>query len=261
MSFVRHYIGHFLRVKDNVVFYLRKRKFVLDFFKECGYTRIKPFNFFKWHHNLFLFTAMNGYGDSVFVKLSKIKRVIKNENKAYKKLRKNAFLENHIIEHKEYIKKNGYKALVLKQANGTVLNEDWMVDNIEQAGTLIKIVDQFSAMSLVHRDVKLDNFIYDEGRIKIFDFSFMIDKSEKGKLKEIDLSSRRNMLKLMDLGNNYKPEPLKWDDYYSLYIIFVRFFKKNKNKLADEQIVMVENYIKECSKKVGSNNYTILKDL
>ena len=85
---------------------------------------------------------------------------------------------------------------------------------------LVKIVDEFNSMSLIHRDIKLDNFIYDGGQIRIFDFTFMIEKSNKTKLKELDLSSRENILKLMDLGHNYKPNPLTWDEYYSLYIIF-----------------------------------------
>lgn len=259
MSLVRYYIGPIARTIKNGFFYFKKREFIQEFLDDHGYTRIKPFNLSKWHHELYLFTATDKNGEEVFIKLTNLDRLLKNENRAYKKLQRNDFLKSHVIEHKGYLKKDGYKALVLKRANGIVLSEDWMVDNINQLGILVKIVDEFNSLSLVHRDIKPDNFIYEEGQIKVFDFSFMIDKTEKRKFKEIDLSRHKNLLKLEDLGIHYKPEPLKWDDYYALHVIFNTLLKNKSLKIPFEKRNILSKYAEECKGKIGTNSYTVLK--
>lgn len=259
MSKIKYIVSYCFRAVKNTVFYLEHRNFILSFFKDYEYVKIKPFNLFKWHHDLFLFTGEDNQGEKVFIKLTKLKRILKNENQAYKKLIKNGFLKNHLIERRRYIKKGPYKALILKHSSGVALDENWLVNNINELGVLIKIVDEFKKLSLVHRDIKLDNFIYENDTIKIFDFSFMIDKTTRHRLKEIDLSNRKNMLKLIDLGENYKPSPFKWDDYYSLYVIFKNVLKNMGESLSLEQKKVLLQYQEECKKKINVNTYTILK--
>lgn len=259
MSLVRYYLGPTVRIFKNLFFYFKKRKFIQEFLGDYGYLKVKTFNFHKWHHGLYLFTATDKNGEEVFIKLTKLDRLLKNENRAYKKLKSNDFLKNHVIKHKGYLKKNGYKALILKRANGVVLSEDWMLKNINLLGTLIKIVDEFNSMSLIHRDIKPDNFIYENGQIKVFDFSFMVDKTDKRKLKEIDLTDPINMLKLQDLGIHYKPEPLKWDDYYALRVIFNDLIKNKSSKISLEEKNILSQYVEECEVKIGTNSYSIIK--
>lgn len=259
MAILKHYLRLIYNAVKNRVFYFKKKRFIHGFFKENGYEKIKPFNLVKWHHDLYLFTANDKNREEVFIKLTNLPRILKNENRAYKKLQNNNYLKNHVIDHKGYIKKEGYKALILKRANGAILSEDWMINHIDQLDALIKIVDEFRSLSLVHRDIKLDNFIYEEGSIKVFDFSFMIDKTEKRKLKEIDLSSGENVVKLVDLGIYYKPEPLKWDDYYSLYVIFDKLLKNNHKSLSDKEKEILIKHKEACKTKIGTNTYSILK--
>lgn len=260
MEFIKNVLRKIYREVKNRGFYLKKKKFINHFFQENGFYNTKPFNLNKWHHDLYLFTATAKDGDPVFIKLTNLPRILKNENRAYKKLRKNPFLKSHIIEHKGYIKKEGYKALILKRANGQVLNQEWAYKNIEKLGSLIKIVDEFTNLSLIHRDIKLDNFIYEDGFIKVFDFSFMLDMTDKNKLKEIDLSDNENMIKLVTMGVGYKPSPLKWDDYYSLCVVFEQLLKNKPSTLTLENISLIERYLNECSIKIDTNSYTILKE-
>ncbi|WP_420603499.1 hypothetical protein [Flagellimonas sp.] len=259
MSTFKSSLGSIYRSIKNRFFYYRKKNFIHGFFKENGYSNIKPFNLHKWHHDLYLFTAMDKDGKPVFIKLTNLPRILKNENRAYKKIRKNDILKNHLIEHKAYIKKEGYKALILQRSNGTVLNEDWASKNIPELRALIDIVDGFTAMSLIHRDIKLDNFIYDDGVIKVFDFSFMIDMTENKKMKEIDLANNDNMIKLVTMGVGYKPAPLKWDDYYALHVVFKELLQNNASNIPLEQKRLLEQYKNECYDKIGVNSYTILK--
>lgn len=259
MESLKIIVGAIVRTKNNLVFYHKEKRFIFNFFKDFGYTKTKPFNLSKWHHDLFLFTAKDENDNNVFIKLTSLERILKNENRAYKKLSKNHFLKNHVITHKQYIKKEDYKALILNRSDGVVLDENWVVDHVDKIKTLIKIIDEFTALSLIHRDIKLDNFIYEDGRIKIFDFSFMIDKTEKRRIKEINLTNHDNMVKLINLGIYYKPEPLKWDDYYSLYVIFKNVLENKDRSLSTERKEALTKYMEECKTKIGTNNYTILK--
>ncbi|WP_165749405.1 protein kinase family protein [Cellulophaga sp. Z1A5H] len=259
MSFLRYYLSLLYRTIKNKVFYNKNKGFIIKFFQENGYNQTKPFNINKWHHDLYLFTAIDNNGSQVFIKLTNLPRILKNENRAYKKLRKNSYLKNHLIEHKGYIKKDGYKALILKRANGVVLNEEWAYQNIDKLGDLIRIVDEFTNLSLIHRDIKLDNFIYEEGHIKVFDFSFMIDMTEDKKMKEIDLTNNENMIKLVTMGVGYKPAPLKWDDYFALYVVFKLLLNNKPSTISLEKSNLLELYLKESSDKINSNIYTILK--
>ncbi len=211
----------------------------------------------SWHHNLYLFTAEDRNGDKVFIKLTNLPRILKNENRVYKKLRKDPFLKDHIIDRKAYLKKNGFKALVLKRSNGIVLNEQWAWNNMEKLHALIKIVDGFAQLSLIHRDIKLDNFIYEEGEIKVFDFSFMIDRSGKVKLKEIDLSVEDNITKLKTMGIGYKPESLRWDDYYALHVVFEHLAKNIPSNIPLEKKELLSQYTAECKDKIGTHWYSV----
>lgn len=247
------------REVKNRLFYLGNRRFIHGFYQENGYIKTQPFNLNSWHHNLYLFTAEDGNGDKVFIKLTNLPRILKNENQAYKKLRKDTFLKDHIIDCKAYLKKNGFKALVLKRSNGIVLNDQWALNNLEKLYSLIKIVDGFTQLSLIHRDIKLDNFIYEDGHIKVFDFSFMIDRSGKAKLKEIDLSVEGNLTKLKTMGIGYKPESLKWDDYYALHVVFVHLAKNIPSKIPLEKKELLSQYIRECKDKIGTHCYLVSK--
>ena len=258
MTPLKEIVGSIIRYKNNFLFYFKEKKFIVKFFGDHGYSKIQPFNISKWHHELFLFTGKANNGDEVFIKLTKLGTILKNGNRAYKKFVKNNFLKHHLIERKKFVKRDGYKALILNRAKGVVLDEDWAIKNIEKLDVLIKIVDEFKALSLVHRDIKLDNFIYENGAIKIFDFSFMIDKTEKRKLKEIDHSDHENMLKLVDLGIYYKPNPLKWDDYFSLYVIFNKLLNSKYN-LSIEQKTTLNEYKEVCKAQIGTNTYSLLK--
>ncbi|WP_424004031.1 hypothetical protein [Maribacter sp. IgM3_T14_3] len=259
MALLRNLLTAVYRNLKNGRFYLKNKKFIVGFFKENGYHQIKTFNLSKWHHDLYLFTAVDKVGDPVFIKFTNLPRILKNENRAYKKLQKNDFLKDHLIEHKGYIKKDGYKALILKRANGIVLNEEWAYQNIDKLGDLIRIVDEFTGLSLIHRDIKLDNFIYENGHIKVFDFSFMIDMTEDKKMKEIDLSNNDNMMKLVTMGVSYKPAPLKWDDYFALHVVFNFLLNNKLSTISLENSNLLEQYLKEVSDKINTNSYTILK--
>ncbi len=93
MLLLKNYLGSIYRIIRNSAFYINNRRFIHAFFQENGYLQIESFNLGKWHHDLYLFTAMDMDGCSVFIKLTNLPIILKNENRAYKKLQKNSYLK------------------------------------------------------------------------------------------------------------------------------------------------------------------------
>ena len=149
--------------------------------------------------------------------------------------------------------------MVIDFLEGETLSETWMLNNIDNLPILIKIVEEINNLFLIHRDIKLDNFIIHNNQIKIFDFTFMLQTNSETNLKELDLDQKSNLTMLMDLGDELKPSIYRWDNYYSFFIFFNKFFKKNKEKLSEEEFFLIISYIEKCKEKINSNSYSILK--
>ena len=93
--------------------------------------------------------------------------------------------------------------MVIDFLEGETLSETWMLNNIDNLPILIKIVEEINNLFLIHRDIKLDNFIIHNNQIKIFDFTFMLQTNSETNLKELDLDQKSNLTMLMDLGDEF----------------------------------------------------------
>lgn len=260
MLFVKNLVNIWIRLISNLLFYYKNKKEISNFLSNKGISKIKPFNLTKWHHQVYLFTGTSKLDGDLFIKLSTDKGFLDNENNAYNILESDSILKKHLINKVGFIKTEKLDILILKQSHGITLTNHWFLEHINATITLINIVERLTILRLIHRDLKLDNFICENNEIKIFDFTFMISNDKNLNLKEVDLNVRDNVFKLMDVGINYKPSIFIWDDFYSLKIIFNNaFFNQKTKKLSDKEKEFITEKINYCKEKCNTNTYTILK--
>lgn len=260
MLFVKNLVNTWISIISNFSFYFKNKKEIAKFLSNKGISKIKPFNITKWHHQVYLFTGINELGYDLFIKLSSEKGFLDNESNAYTILESNTTLKKHLINKEGFFKTEQLDYLILRKAQGITLTNQWLLENINATKTLINIIDSLTDLKLIHRDIKLDNFIFENDEVKIFDFTFMVSNDEKYNLKEIDLSKRSNVFKLMDAGINYKPSVFVWDDFYSLKTVLENaFIKQSTKKLENKDKAIILKQIEYCNKKLNSNSYTILK--
>tara|TARA_B110000971_G_C20040036_1_gene517472 strand:- start:4695 stop:5474 length:780 start_codon:yes stop_codon:yes gene_type:complete len=259
VQFLKYYILLLIRVINSNFFYFRNKKKISKILLSKGVSGVKPFNKNRWHHNLYTFTGVFLFNQKVFIKVSNVPGVLSNENEAYSILGDISVLDKYLIKRIQFFNFKPFDFLVIDFLEGETLSETWMLNNIDNLPILIKIVEEINNLFLIHRDIKLDNFIIHNNQIKIFDFTFMLQTNSETNLKELDLDQKSNLTMLMDLGDELKPSIYRWDDYYSMYMIFNKFFKKNKEKLSEEEFFLIISYIEKCKEKINSNSYSILK--
>jgi len=257
MQFVKNLVNTWVSIISNFFFYFKNKKDISKFLSDKGISNLKPFNINKWHHQVYLFTGTNEVDGDLFIKLSSDKGFLDNESNAYTILESDTVLKNHLINKIGFFKTEQLDFLVLKKAQGITLSNKWFLENINATKILIKIVERLSELELIHRDLKLDNFIYENGDIKIFDFTFMISNKKCYNLIELDLSIRNNVFKLMDVGINYKPSIFVWNDFYALKIVLKNILKES-SKIDKSEKTLLEKSIKHCEKQENSNSYTII---
>ena len=83
---------------------------------------------------------------------------------------------------------------------------------------------------VIHRDLKLDNFMICKNKIKIIDFTFANSLDKNSNFKELDISKNENYLILKGLGPD--PKDLQWND--AIAIINILNSMPNSNKFTNE---------------------------
>ena len=127
--------------------------------------------------------------------MSNVPGVLSNENEAYSILGDISVLDKYLIKRIQFFNFKPFDFLVIDFLEGETLSETWMLNNIDNLPILIKIVEEINNLFLIHRDIKLDNFIIRNNQIKIFDFTFILQTNSETNLKELDLDKYNKISK------------------------------------------------------------------
>ena len=132
------------------------------------------------------------------------------------------------------------------------LDKSFLLDNMQYIDDILVILNNLSKLGIIHRDIKLDNFLVSNNRLKIIDFTFANSNINKD-FKELDTRNSDNCFILEALGNGLNPTPFLWDDYYSLCTIL----KQITNNVGVDRRIKLVNYIKKIEKCIGKDEYTV----
>lgn len=208
--------------------------------KNKSYDDIKHFKIHDWHHGFAYFTAtLNGL--KVFIKFDTQLNIISNDYNAYEILKNN--IPENLVKIVDYdLSKNiQYVAYEFELGSKELKSED-LIEEIELVNQIKLMVDIINKEGIIHRDIKLDNFLLCNGKIKIIDFTFSVFPGAK----DLDLNYKKNCNILRGLGKGLNPKPFFWDDVYAVYNILLKI---NDPKFVD--------CIDELKKNIGKNTYSV----
>jgi serine/threonine protein kinase len=223
-----------------LVFYYFK---ILKILKKNNVVNIKLFNFKNWHHGYGYFTALLD-NKKVFIKFDTKLLLLQNDLLVYDIA--NDLLKKHLVKIYHSIILDDIQIIIYEFIKGEELSEEIIIKNPDLIDKMIEIILMINNLDIVHRDIKLDNFIIVNHKIKIIDFTFANSLNIALGFKELDLSSITNCATLEFLGNGLNPKPFLWNDLYSLNKILLTLnIKKTEKKSKD--------YFIKCDKKYYIN--------
>lgn len=221
--------------------------------KSLNIVELKIFNFLQWHQGAYYFKGKNNNTD-IFIKTDYEFKLLSNESKALELLNSNNYLKYKTANllfidsvSSEYLCTSFVKGISLRNYIEENKNNELKIKNI--INQMINILKEFQTLKIIHRDIRLENFIISNDTAYVIDFLFTISNIETLGFKELDLNNKNNLNILKTLGIKEYPNKLKWDDAYSLWIIF-----EDIKALID---VNIEDEINETKTLIGNCTYEI----
>lgn len=221
---------------------LHYKKFKVKINKTLRITKLKPILINHWHFGQRYFTASVYKNDTkVFIKslgnfesnLNEIAALkilgSKNEDKGY--------FPNIIENFEYYFEPVVVMELIKGDRLDKLINEKYQFSEVEIRNILnqfCNIVDILYKNDIVHRDVRPENIIIQNGKVKLFDFSYSVTQ-KSDILKDINNIENKELF-LKNLGGNYRFDNLKWDDSYSFLKIAESIYKLDELNNISEYI-------------------------
>lgn len=215
--------------------------------KKCNVESFRPYMILKWHHG-FIYLRGKYCESDVFIKIDTRYNLLINE-----KIIRETFEKEMVFTPLKLYYKGNYEYLIFKFIKYKTINHEYLLTNIiTTVEGMIRAIESLNNRGIIHRDIKLDNFILYKNQIILTDFVYAITK-EKLNLKEVELNNAGKKL-LQDLS---KTKKLCWDDMTNLRLELENFVEMEKKYLTHSERVLIEEKIKLLNSKEGNKTYSI----
>lgn len=182
---------------------------------------IEPYFISNWHHGFAYFIGKLN-GQKVFIKTSDKFPYLCNDIIA-EKILKDKVLTPKVLG---IISLDKFELVIFEFIEGRTLNPHDLISNPRIVSQLITIINEINNSGVIHRDIKLNNFLIDKDKnIYIIDFTFSISIDKNLHFKELDESNKEEVKILKSIGEDDKPSLYHWNDMFSLNKIIERTLK------------------------------------
>lgn len=226
-------------------------KIIMKCFYENRIEKIRLFNFFDWHFKCAYFSGKIG-NNTVFIKIDLNGDMLCNEKIFY-----DMFLDKIDLVPLISFFDGGenLKILVLDFIDGKVLEKTDIIENPQLLGSIFNIIKTINCTGVIHRDIKLDNFIISFNRVYIIDFVYCC---KIGSHFEEDIfnhleSNKKNYQALKSLGVGVKLGDFIWNDFYSMVTIISCL---ENEEVSNNKKVQFERYRNMFSKYAYNDRFT-----
>ncbi|MCP8617504.1 protein kinase domain-containing protein [Salirhabdus salicampi] len=215
--------------------YLKNGRDFQDYIeKKYELTGVKPLKFTSWHQGCKYFIGnKKNRNQKVFIKLDHGgMNAVHNETNAINILKNFDTEGNHLPSVLFHELEGSNPFVAFEFVKGKSLSQ-YIMDTSKKAEVKQDIVKQFVVIvqmlhnaGIIHRDIRMDNFIVrDEGpnkgpKLVLIDFAFAVSPGRRELLEIPNIPVQKKILK--GLGNGANPAPFKWDDAYSICLLAER---------------------------------------
>jgi predicted Ser/Thr protein kinase len=182
---------------------------------------VVPYLISNWHHGFAYFIGKLN-GQKVFIKTSDEFFYLCNDIAAAKILKDKVSTPKVL----ETISLDKFEIVIFEFIEGNTLTPHDLINNVEIIPQLIKIIYEINKVGIVHRDIKLNNFLINKDKsVYVIDFTFSISIDTNLHLKELDNSNKEEIKILNSIGEGDNPSHHHWNDKFSLNKIVERVIK------------------------------------
>ncbi len=190
--------------------------------KKFGITHLKQFYPETWHHGYAYFTAYMNQ-QQIFIKADTQFHFLKNDVLAHQILRKDIKTPN-LISHFERV---NFEALIFEFVPGQLVRDEDILEKPELLTEILSILRTLNQKGIIHRDIKLKNFMLLDQHILIIDFTFAVSLNNMHSFKELDERIKAHRKVLNSIGDGLNPSHWKWNDFFAMRRIIEKLIQSH----------------------------------
>tara|TARA_B100000902_G_scaffold257587_1_gene243821 strand:- start:1075 stop:2940 length:1866 start_codon:yes stop_codon:yes gene_type:complete len=211
--------------------------------------RILQFN--NWHNGFAYYSGIFN-GNIVFIKISTKHFFLENEQIFY-----NLFKDDlSLIKIFNLTEDRNIQILISEFSKEKELTEQDILDNPDILLQIFDILKIINSKGCIHRDVRLNNFLISDDKVRIIDFTFSTCLNKSSRFNDLSLHKKEEEVTLRNLGGVFKPNTFHWNDFYSMDLVL---YKLLSNEMSSVKRVEIIKYQELFRKYNLVNNYIVLK--
>ena len=243
--------GWLVKLIKRSIFFQKNHLKINRTLRDLNVTNIKVFKFKNWHDGFAYYSGIFK-GNLVFVKISTKHLFLENE-KIFYNIFKNSL---SLLKVMSLSKNNNIQILISEFSNEKELTEQDILDNPDRLLQIYEILKIINSKGCIHRDIKLNNFLLMDNKIRVIDFTFSTSLNQSNMFNDLTLENEADVVILKNLGGTDKPNIFQWNDFYSIDLILDRLFSEDMEIEKRLKIIKYKELFKE---NIPETNYYLLK--
>lgn len=218
---------------------------------ELGVSDIRVFKFKNWHDSFAYYSGIFK-GNIVFIKISTKHFFLDNEKIFYDLFKEDLSLLKVI----DFFENDNIQILISEFSDEKELTEQDILDDPDRLLQIYEILKTIRYKDCIHRDIKLNNFLLKNNKIRIIDFTFSTCFNSSNRFNDLSLNKNNDAIILKNLGGILKPNIFQWNDFYSIDAVLERLFSEDMEIEKRLKILKYKDLFKD---KILGNNYYLSK--
>ena len=224
---------------------------IIKTLKELDVSNVKIFKFNNWHNGFAYYSGMLK-GNIVFIKMSAKHYFLDNEKVFYDTFKNDLSLLKVI----SLTETDNIQILICEFSDEKELTKQDVLDNPDRLQQIYEILKIINSKDCIHRDVRLNNFLLKDNKVRIIDFTFSTCLNHSDRFNDLSLDKKEEETVLKNLGGIFKPNTLQWNDFSSIDLMLNKLFSEDMNI---EKRLLIIKYQELFRKDNLGNDYFVLK--